>query len=287
MQFRSWFESNTEDVEWLAGHWYKNTPSKEDRALFNEAAINNWVERHADEWLNGQAIKDSLTREVMDPRYEKPIANNLLHTDNNRLKTALGTVTNVLPPDFAFYMGGAEAGNLVIRHPPLAFSEVDRHMLASIIWHELGHAIDWLNPELQNVPVSRPHFKFNWRLYTANIFEARSYPSQIRYLMKRLDGDVDKVEQVLNTAQFPFKMDNRLLKVAKVYLRRFGYNYLESWASKIAAPVLGAASLFGGQQATTAPNTAIVSEDNTAKQVAQLVAKTIDMFTFHKYIIVP
>lgn len=274
LSFRRWLEA-LENPEATAAHWMQNAPKGPPQQ--NEAAIDEFVNVMADPTENGLAIAYDLeNRGVYELRYKhRPIAGSLINTDDENLRTAEGIITNQFEPEFVFWMGGSKEGSLVIQHPPLIFDRVDRDMLHSIIWHELGHAIDWINPRFRKIkPYTRS--KWNAEAYSKNIHEARQIADQLKVLLRKL-GSVEKVMAALEGKRgyedlsdigdptlaghlgekigsykyrptSPFKLNEDLLPAARAFLQMME-RANESFTSKLAGYFLagaGLGGLFGG-----------------------------------------
>jgi len=300
MSFKCWLENleNPDAIknpQSVASLWKKNLPTNDN--LRNETEINHFVDVMADPEDNGQAIAIDLDRRaIYHPRYDhKPISNNLLNTENEKLENAVGIVTNQYDPEFIFYMGGNHPGRLVITAPPLAYDQTDRELLRSIIWHELGHAIDFIDPKYQKVNPSG-HYKWNASKYAKHIFEARRYSDQLRYLMKR--ANIQDIEKALagqrNTATKLTDLDKQLA-AAPIDQKKQIQNQIDHLNKisslspfRIAPALLPVAKAFLNGFTTTKEEfefPAIVKQDESSIQMAaQLVKKIIESLLFREFI---
>jgi hypothetical protein len=222
MDFKNWFGGDKwaglhskGDEEVIADKWWDNLPRSENIQP-NIAEINNWALLHA----TNELVLKSIERDIRSSQviYHEPISDNLINASSSQLRRAIGTVTTEPVGQFGFIQNGEHAGNLVMTHGPVIFEKYDMDMFASIIYHEVWHAIDWINPAFAKVPPSGK-YRFNWKLYTSNLREARSFSAQIRHLLRRLKS-IDTVEEALANSQFGLK--GKILDVAKIYLLKYG-----------------------------------------------------------------
>lgn len=321
MQFGNWLEN--EDMEWatsekkqqkllsrtsrVAHRWgQQNGPRMEK----NDPGIEIFVEAHADEWKNGEAIASDLARkEVYQIRYNKQIAQNLLQTNDERLKSAKGVVSNHHMPEFSFCIGAdCEPGSLLIRHPPLAFDDVDKKMLDSVIVHELDHAADWLNPEFEGVEPSGK-YRFNWKKYADNIYEARAYYTQLMRLLKSFKGDVNKVEAALegkrptpaftpqekgtkdyytqqnliSQPQSPFRLSPKLMNVARAFLSKHRKQN-ENFSKWVGAPLLAASTMFQPAADKTVPSPVAQQQQDEVQLAAKSLYEIINLLLFRNFV---
>lgn len=257
LNFRTWFES-----------WIEELPGG---LPVNESEVRAFVEAMADNSKNLPAKRiaeaSPLFSRVNEDRYKKPLSDNLLTISSPKLKYAQGTVTDRATPKFAFYLfdGEYKAGNLVIRIPPVLFDDEDKVLLRRILKHELRHAVDWLNPEIQDEPSGkyvREGYIFNLEKYTTNRYEARAHAEELRDLMKQI-GDVNKVLQLLQKRS-EFSMSKQLIGIAEEFLHAYQLRH---------------------EQITTTPPPAIVRPAMMYEgRAAQLLGRMLTKMLFRNFV---
>jgi hypothetical protein len=310
ISFRRWLEDledpfGIKDPEAMAQHWRDNMPMEDPK--HNEQAIWDFVNHMSEPWISGVLLADHLSgekfTEVLYP--DKPIAKNFLDIDDPRLGMVRGVVTNEDSPSFRFAMGGRLAGNLYIDVLPMIYEQTDKTLLASIVYHELGHARDFLADKPYDIPSGR--LTFNAEAYAHNLNEARRYSDQLRWLLKTL-GSVDVVMKALEGKRTigqdiaqkyhalgaeppvlsPFRMPAALLPVAKAFLERFHQNLSEGWLHKLAGPLVAAASVFSGSGAAPAvidrPVLVANQQQEQVKQCAEMVRHIIGLMLFRNFV---
>ena len=266
LNFRCWFEDNfnepdaIQDPRDVAKLWHANMPREAPKQ--NAHAVEQFASYMFDIDKNSQAVKNYFDGiYVNEVRYDQPINNNLLNINDEKLKNAKGLVSSRENPAFKFFMGAELGGNLLIRHPPVFYSIKDEELIRSIIWHELRHAIDWINPEFKDVEPSSQIFDVE--KYARNAYEARAFADQLKFLMKRI-GNPNKVMKVLiNTT---YKFPEALIPVAKAFLKEYSLN-AESFD-----PVFQPSAIVIDQQ----------KED--IRSAAVLVSKIVQMMQFGNFI---
>lgn len=304
ISFRHWLENlddpnAIQDPDEVAQHWYDNLPVEPPQR--NEQAIRGFVNAMSEDWYCGVLTADHLQgHKFTEVMYDdKAISNNLLMISHPNLGMARGIISNEEEPEFKFKMGGINAGNLYITTPPFVYEQTDRDLLASIIYHELGHAIDFLAPKRYDIPSGR--FRYNAEAYAKNINEARRYADQLKWLLRKvgnvqqvismLEGDRTITHTDLNTPPpmlSPFRMSPALLPVAKAFLTRFHGNLTESWLKHLAGPLLTATAMAGGNLFPPQPKqpTAIVAneQERSAQEAAQLVKHIMGLMLFRGFV---
>lgn len=324
MKFSRWLEAGGLDdpdafsqkqADDLGALWRQKLPKGHEP--FNDSGIQAFVDSMADPAKNGRAIAMALGLKMIEEhRYSSNLTPDLILVDDDELGVAEGIVTNAKPAVFNFY-----DGDVKIQHPPLVFDKDDELLLESIIRHELGHAIDSINPVYQNIPSSGQFTKFYFHaeLYAKNMNEVRRLGSQLRFLLQKV-GDPNKVMNLIrgkrNTdekvrqlrqqmtgpqqvnirnqlmhlgdagAISPFKFPPALLPVAEAFLSYFKPVTAESWLSNLAGPVLGGV-LAGSSPQAIPPAQPIVQQVQMDydKKAASLVAQILGMMQFRKYFV--
>ena len=232
INFRKWLEAEDklqdphgiEDPEYVGDILYKSPAGKN---IYNDNAISVFAGMMASPELNAKSVADALNGHfATEVRYGPlPISNNLLTVEDHRLRTAVGRVVSPQEPAiFEFFIAGKNQGCIIIQHPPAMYGltigkqEGDAVMMRSIIRHEVGHAGQWINPNLPKMRGTNQLRKWNATLYATNFHEAQQYAEQLRYLIAQV-GDVAKVLVIIRNS--PLGFAPAMIPVAEAFLRRY------------------------------------------------------------------
>jgi hypothetical protein len=185
MEFRSWYETvkRPEDEH----------PAGKDPRI-NDAAVNQVVSKMADNTLNSKGLVILITgksEQYQDLRADGPIAGQLLDLQNPKLQKLDARVPLLMAPEefsFKFVIGGKNAGNLYLWHPPLLYDNTDKALMSGIMYHELQHAIDWVRG--MEFDIKNPR-RVNARLYASSIHEARAFTRQLKHLLTAFGNPQD------------------------------------------------------------------------------------------------
>jgi hypothetical protein len=286
MKFHTWVE---------AKGWFERLPQKP--LDYNKSQIDLFVEAMADKNKNSAALYRTLSRQsYKDTRYDKPIANNLLLYNDVRLKNALGAVhNNVGESEFKFITDGS----IRIIHTPVIYDDLDKHLLFSVIIHELSHADHWLRDK---------RFKptkfnsFNSEKYVKHWTEARAYSQQLVTLLHRIpnrqsildafgrsptmDTFTHGGKEMVYAKPAVFSWSPLLLDTAKEFLAHYqGRN--EGVLSNIAAPLVTGASLLMPQSQMPQKPVNVMQQQvmSQAHEAADLVKQIVDKMLFRNFLI--
>lgn len=172
--FKQWFEI------------YENPPVLPK----NDAEVQHFVKTMSDSHAHGIYLALTLhDREIYHVLYERPIAGNLLLIESQLLKNCRGVISSHAGAKFAF-----KRGDMLIRFPPTSFTEQDRQSLSGIVVHELQHAFDFANQEIDFE--NQTEYTFNFQQYKVKLGEARAYIQELTHLLKQV-GDPEKVWNVV------------------------------------------------------------------------------------------
>lgn len=269
----------------------------ENDLRYNEVAVNEFVEKMADNNLNAYAVFLLLTRrtqfDINQVRYNARIAENLIEAENISLGRAKGIVTGHYKESaFRFYPKGVKVGNIEIIHPPVIYDATDKHLLKGVIIHELRHAQDFA----EGRQVDAVSYRFDPQTYMYSLSEARAWADQLMNLVSSIDSPEkviqalnqqprwDNVEQMKQAKRSPFRLPPELLHAAKVFLKNFNFN--ESMASWAAAPIV-AASMMLPQMSGPVKNQAIQAVESRKATIDELVAKIFTKLQFKNFVIKP
>lgn len=300
LSFRKWLENLTDpnaiaDPQQMAQHWKNNLPG--DNSMKNEAGIKKFADDMSAA-CSGKPGGENLAHHISKYEtpvlaYDEPIANNLINSDDERLREARGFITEQEDPEFSFYMQGDRAGSLLIQHPPVVYDESDKILIGKVIAHEVGHAIDWLDPNYHYVPPSGRYI-LNAEKYAENIHEARRLSEMLASLLREV-GSFNKTMDMLQKPG-PFVLPPALAPVAAQFLFTFAKEHsikMESWQSW-AAPLLMSAGATWAAQPAQAPTTPtqpahqmVQQVDNkaeAAKTAANLVKRIVKLMQLSNFV---
>lgn len=304
MRFRNWFESEEESGgPWAHEHpWLKRLGNVD----YNKSQVNVFVEAMADKDKNAAALYQILVNRssYSNERYNKPIADNLLIHSDQRLKNAIGTVQfpqrGVSP--FAFIALGDEAGTIKISPPPVIYDEVDKHLLASVVIHELTHADHWSKDRRFKPAKIRDEYGFNYVKYARHWTEARAYSQQLIFLLRTIPNrqtivdafsrppgidfySHDGKELVYNNPAI-FSWSPLLLDYAKEFLAHYqGRN--EGILSNIAAPLITAASMLNPTMPPQTQPQPVMQQQvvSQSHEAASLIKQIVQKMLFRNFLI--
>jgi hypothetical protein len=297
MRFRNWFESEEES----GGPWAQEHPwlTRLGKVDYNKSQVNVFVEAMADKDKNAAGVYQQLTTRKLykesNPRYNAPIANNLLIHNDLRLKNAVGVVeTGIGKSNFRFNFRGENAGSISISHPPVIYDELDKIAMFGVIIHELAHAAHWSKDK--RFKGAKIKYGFNSPKYTKHWTECYGYSQQLIALLEHIpdrESILSAFSQPSGQNPFdyegnrhvyqknsPFTLTPTLLEFAKTFLYHYqGRN--EGILSKIAAPLITAASMLNPQpmlqpQAQPVMQQQVVSQKyEAANLIKQIVQKML------------
>lgn len=304
LSFRKWLENLADpnaiaDPNKMARHWKDNLPN-DNPHIKNEAGIKKFADAMSAACSNkpgGETLAHHISKyDSPILAYDESIANNLINSEDERLREARGFITDQDDAEFSFYMQGDRAGSLLIQHPPVVYDEEDKILINKIITHEVGHAIDWLDPQYQYVPPSGRYI-MNAEKYAENIHEARRLSEMLVSLLKE-SGSFNKTMEMLQKPG-PFVLSPALAPVAASFLFTFAKEHsikIEAWQSWAAPLLMGLGATWAADATHVKPDAgpvqptyqiqqqADIKTDN-ARTAANLVKRIVKLMQLRNFVV--
>lgn len=155
-------------------------------------------------WKLARLISNSPTNRawIHSVVLDRPIPETIVYREKLgkmvKINDIVGTVTGGVGPDPEFQCTPKKhpdhiESHVLIMPPPLEYDNEDRAILASVIVHEIRHAIDFHEMgNTMNIDYNRDlgtHFEINMDDYARNILECRAHVDQAKNLVNTLGGE--------------------------------------------------------------------------------------------------
>ena len=260
MNFKLWLEDQ-EIAKW----WLKNIPQDYP---FIDAEVKNFAGTISNPVYNAILLFNMISgkkftlKTVYGP---KEICGNLLNIKSDHIADAGGMITdeNNLQK-MMVSIDKNDKANLIISIKPMTYLESDEMLLKGIIIHELRHAADYHSyMEKGGDPDnfgSAIFSEVDLVLYAKHIFEARAYAEQLKWLMKKLNNNVDLILEMLKRG---LGLPDPIYQFAEAFLKELvKQNRNESFQHHIEPPA--------------------VIDTDTENQVVNIINKIIEVMRFSK-----
>jgi hypothetical protein len=236
MNFKLWIE-NEEVSKW----WLKNMPQDYP---FIEAEVEKFAETISNPVYNAILLfniisgKKFTLKTVYGP---KEICGNLLNIKSTHIEDAGGMITDEDHlQKMMVSIDENDKANLIISIKPMSYTDTDETLLKGIIIHELRHAADYHSYMEKGGDPNRfgsaIFSEIDLVLYAKHIFEARAYAEQLRWLMKKLNNNVDLILKMLKRG---LGLPDPLYQFAETFLKELiKQNKNESFQHNIEPPAV-------------------------------------------------